>query len=310
MKLPGNHVLVFMKNRLAWLLVVTVLFWSCISAEKKASDEYAYFLPGRVQGILDNIAIDEASGLVASRVNAGMLWTHNDSGDKARLFLIDTLGRHQATLKLKGILNRDWEDIAAGPGPDSTKTYLYIGEIGDNDAQYKYKIIYRIEEPLVKKEEMSISSIDSIRFTLPDGSRDAEALMIDPLSRDLYIFSKRENAINLYRLPYPQSVSEMTEAELVIDGLPFTLVVAADWSADGREILIKTYKKVFYWQRKPGEPVAESLRRTPAELPYREEPQGESIAFDGNGNGYFTVSEKFRKQSPELIYYPRATAKP
>lgn len=266
-----------------------------------------HFEHGTIAGVLDSNKIDEASGMVASRTHPGFLWTHNDSGDKARIFLIDSLGRHRATVSLKGISNRDWEDIAVGPGPEKDKTYVYVGEIGDNTARYEYKYIYRFEEPFISVYDttVEIEQVDSIKFKLPDGIRDCEALMIEPDTKDLYIFSKRETAVNVYRLPYPQSTTEITQAEKVLEGLPFTLIVAADWSADGKEILIKDYEQVYYWRRDNHEPITGLLKTQPILLPYHQEPQGESIAFDYFGKGYYTLSEEAKGVKPTLIFYRR-----
>jgi hypothetical protein len=265
------------------------------------------FEQGVIAGVLDSKKIDEASGLAASHTYPGMLWTHNDSGDKARIFLIDSIGRYQATVLLKGFTNRDWEDIAVGPGPERDKTYVYVGEIGDNLAKYEYKYIYRLQEPelTTKDTTVEIEQIDSIKFKLPDGIRDCEALMIDPDTRDLYIFSKRESAVNLYRLPYPQSTIEIMVAEKVLEALPFTLIVAADWSPDGKEILIKNYEQVYYWRRENNESITELLKTPPVLLPYHQEPQGESIAFDYYGKGYYTLSEKAKGVKPALMFYKR-----
>jgi hypothetical protein len=233
-----------------------------------------------------------------------MLWTHNDRGDKSRIFLIDSLGRHKTTVTLEGVANRDWEDIAVGPGPDSGKTYIYIGEIGDNYRQYEFKFVYRIEEPRFDGTKSKVGEIDSIKFVLPDGIRDCEALMIDPHKKDLYIFSKREHAVNLYKLPYPQSTTRVLTAEKIME-LPFSQIVAADWSADGKEILIKDYRNVYYWSKANHEPL-EMLLQTPAKnLPYVPETQGESITFDRGGHGYYTLSEEEKGRKSRLIFYPR-----
>lgn len=294
--------------RIVLLLLSAVLLHAGCKRQATHGDDF--FQNGRVQGVLDNPVIDEASGLVASRANTGMLWTHNDSGDKARIFLIDSLGKYQATVWLKGATNRDWEDITLGAGPQPDNTYIYIGEIGDNLAQYPHKAIYRIKEPQFTGDTtISIEEIDSIRFTLPDGERDTEALMIDPDTKDLYIFSKREAAINLYRLPYPQSTTEMMVAEKVLEAMPFTLIVAADWSADGTEILIKDYKQIYYWQRNANQPVKGVLQKKPEVLPYHEEPQGESVAFAIDGSGYYTLSEQAKGVKPTLMFYPRSKKK-
>ena len=65
--------------------------------------------------------------------------------------------------------NRDWEDIAVGPGPVDGKNYVYVGEIGDNDAKYRFKRVYRFEEPVLNKTTKSIDIVafDTIIFRLP-----------------------------------------------------------------------------------------------------------------------------------------------
>lgn len=299
----------FMMLRFTTCLVTLLCFGQ--GCERRTSSDESLFHAGIATGALDNPEINEASGLAASRVNPGMLWTHNDSRDTARIFLIDSLGRSRATVFLEGIHNRDWEDIAVGPGPELGKSYIYIGDIGDNEARYPVKYIYRIEEPVFTGDQKSIvvRGADSIKFTLPGRIRDTEALMIDPQSKDLYIFSKREHGINLYTLPYPQSTTEFISAKNVLSDLPFSRIVAADWSADGTEILIKDYEQVYYWKRTAHEPLLELIQKKPAILPYEREPQGESIAFDLYGKGYYTVSESIRDHQPELIYYRRSTKK-
>ncbi|NJL14472.1 MAG: hypothetical protein HC913_16665 [Microscillaceae bacterium] len=44
------------------------------------------------RGLVANALITEASGLAVSRSNTSLLWTHNDSGDPARLFLLTNTG--------------------------------------------------------------------------------------------------------------------------------------------------------------------------------------------------------------------------
>ena len=289
------------------ILIASTILISCLPERPGVNSNF--FSEGISKGQVDNPSIDEASGLAASRSNPGFLWTHNDSGDSARIFLIDSLGKYKASVYLEGVNNRDWEDIAVGPGPDSTKSYIYLGEIGDNDAIYEFKYIYRFIEPMISQIENKISVLkfDSIKFTLPGGPRDTEALMIDPQTNDLYLFSKREHAINLYKLSYPYSTTETVSAEEVLSALPFSRIVAADFSADGNEILIKSYTQVFYWKRK-NEPVSELLKKEAIILPYTVEPQGESIAFSYDGKGYYTISEKTKHSKPQMIFYKRVNS--
>src|SRR5437867_2032775 len=88
------------------------------------------FAGGVSQGTVAVAGLNEASGLVASRNNANVLWTHNDSGDSARVFALDTQGRKLGIYTLPGAANVDYEDIAIGPGPVTNVQYLYVGDIG------------------------------------------------------------------------------------------------------------------------------------------------------------------------------------
>jgi hypothetical protein len=68
-------------------------------------------------GHVDDEALDELSGIAASRTNPGSWWLHNDSGDRARVFLLDHQARRVATYAVTGADAVDWEDIAvAGRG--------------------------------------------------------------------------------------------------------------------------------------------------------------------------------------------------
>src|SRR5690349_23896588 len=93
-----------------------------------------YGPPTTLATIKDN-SITESSGLVASRTSPGAYWTHNDSGDGPFIYAIDTRGQSLGTFRVIGATNRDWEDIASGPGPQANRWYLYIGDIGDNNSK-------------------------------------------------------------------------------------------------------------------------------------------------------------------------------
>jgi hypothetical protein len=54
------------------------------------------------QGRIDSSELDEASGLAASRLHPGILYSHNDNGDSPRLFAIDeSTARVVATLNIR-----------------------------------------------------------------------------------------------------------------------------------------------------------------------------------------------------------------
>ncbi len=279
---------------------------SCQSKKKKKVNDFSsLFSFGRTTGTLNNKDINEASGLDASSVNSGKFWTHNDSGGTPELFLIDANGRYIASAILEGVKNRDWEEITIGPGPDPTKSYIYIGEIGDNESVHPYKYIYRFEEPVLEKgRNVIIHSFDRLQFNLSDGIRDAEAFFIDQHTKDLYIFSKREKQIKLYLLPFPQRTDTASIANAIAT-LSLTQLVAADYNAATGEVLLKNYDSIYYWKKEANESISELLTKKATVLAYKREPQGESICFSPQGDGYYTVTEEVKGKKPELIFYKR-----
>jgi hypothetical protein len=290
------------------------IFWIASCAPKKGStDGGKKFRDGKKLAEVKSGKLEEVSGLAASVNNPGLLWVHNDSGNDAEIFLIDSKVDIQQTYVLAGIDNRDWEDIVVGPGPDSAKQYIYIAEIGDNEAIYQWKNIYRFEEPswTVKggrkskdPEDIIITEFDTITFQLPGERKDTEALIIDPSTRDLFIFSKREEPVYIYQLPFPQETRDTTTA-IELGLVRLTQIVAGDISADGNEILLKNYNHIYYWKNSSNKPLAELLQEEPLEIPYDVEPQGESIGWARDGSGFFTISEKNKGKKSFLYFYKR-----
>src|ERR1044071_2795033 len=111
-----------------------------------ASISGAYGTPKKIANLKD-AAVRESSGLVASRTTPGIYWTHNDSGDGPFLYAFDERGQSRGVWKVTGAKAKDWEGIAAGPGPDPSRKYLYIGDIGDNGERRAEILIYRVAEP-------------------------------------------------------------------------------------------------------------------------------------------------------------------
>jgi hypothetical protein len=247
--------------------------------------------------------MDETSGLAASAINPGIYYAHNDSGDTSRFFAITMDGKLKNTVYYTGdkILRRrgvvDCEDIAVGPGPVKGKSYVYMGDIGDNNAKRKFITVYRMEERKNWGTD-SIAQTASVPLYLkyPDGAKDAEAMMIDPVEKLLYIITKRGDSVGVYTTPLKYKANDTLSltfrGKLFFKGLkPFKWITAADVSADGKQILVKNYEKVYYWQRNATESIWQTLKRAPQELPYKQEKQGEAIAFTPDGKGYYTTSE-------------------
>jgi hypothetical protein len=287
--------------------LLTIFILSSVDAQEKFSDP---IFGDRIDlGLIEYDPIYEASGIAASRKNPNVLWTHNDSGDPNRIFAFNTRGEHLGIYFIDGAGARDWEDMAVGPGPDSGKQYLYIGEIGDNNSQHELKYIYRVPEPDVDSNQTPVDTTifgtEVITYIYPDGRRDAEAIMVDPLTKDIYIVSKREDSVRVYCAAYPQSVTDTLTLEYVAT-LNLTQVTGGDISPSGFEILIKTYINIYYWYREPGHELWEAFANPPLLVPYIPEPQGEAVGWEPvQVGGYYTTSEELGGIPAHLYFYPR-----
>jgi hypothetical protein len=268
----------------------------------------AHTLVGSAPGIVLSDQIVEASGIVASRRVDGVWWVHNDSGDTARVFAISTSGQTLGEYALSGATAVDWEDIAAGPGPVSGTSYLYVGDIGDNTKSRASIQVYRVAEPLVNPSAplstpQTLTGVATLNLKYPDGAHDAEALIVDPTTGQVLVITKdlTGGVAEVYRAPAglaDGSTTTLTHVATVSLGA-FQGVTAADVTPAGDVVALRTYFGVFLYQRTAGSSL-ESAFAGPscagAAPPFNGpwpfgEPQGEALGFTRDGRGYVTVSE-------------------
>jgi hypothetical protein len=255
--------------------------------------------------------LNEVSGIVASRINTDLYYVHNDSGGKNEVYVINGHGKTITTLILTGATDRDWEDIAIGPGPEPGRSYVYVGEIGDNDAKHKEVALYRFPEPNLQSNAkkalppiaIPAAQVEKLSFTYADGPKDCEALFIDPDYGDIYLVSKREKQVGLYQITAPLDHMGNNIAIRILS-FDFPLAVAADISVDRKRILIKTYSTIYCWNVSPKQSISDALSAKPGKLPYKDEPQGEAICWSADDKHYLTISEKSGKAPLYLYVYP------
>jgi hypothetical protein len=291
-----------------WIILISVvmtLFAAGSYSAQSGTPELAFRI-GRQVGKIQAKSLNEASGIVASRKNPGVLWIHNDSGNSATVYALNTEGKLLQTCRIEGAHNRDWEDIAIGPGPDKKLDYLYIGDIGDNSARHSSIIIYRVPEPKVDPNgpptEMEIGPAEKIEMVYPDGPKDAETLMVDPDNGDIYIVSKREIFCRVFRAAAADLAQKPVRLSQV-GILPWTLAVGGDISTDGRFVIVRSLTHASIWVRQKDQPLWKVFTQPPLNIKLMPEPQGEAICFDAEGRGFFTTSEKAHQP---IYYYARS----
>ena len=159
--------------------------------------------------ILNN-PLTESSGLL---VLDGTFITHNDSGNDAVLYEVDTLtGLPSRTVVVANATNIDWEDLAADAD------YLYVGDFGNNQGTRQNLRIYKIAladywaSDTVTADTINFSYADQTSFTpMPlQTNYDAEALICRGDS--LFVFTKQwsnpgTRAYKIPKVPGTYSVS-------------------------------------------------------------------------------------------------------
>jgi hypothetical protein len=240
----------------------------------------------RKTGAVSTPDATEVSGLVVSPSRAGVLWAHNDSGDRARLFALRTDGSLLASVDVAGAEAVDWEDLAVGPGGT-----LLAADIGDNRAARDSVAVYRIPEP---PAGASVSAPAArLRLRYPDGAQDAETLLADRRTGELVVVTKRSDGrAHVYAgntRDAEQTLRRAGSLRLGVGGL----ATAGDVSADGRTVVVRTYTALFAWTRRPGASLAATLARTPCvgSAPLWQEGQGEAMALSRDGQAFLTIPE-------------------
>jgi hypothetical protein len=251
---------------------------------------------------INEVKLIEASGIADSKANPGYLWVEQDSGNPPDLTLLQHNGTVLKSIHLAHADNRDWEDMVLSTGPTAGKQYLYIAETGDNLLVYDDYAIYRLEEPTATTD--TVQQVDRIAFFYPDGSHNAEAILVDPDTKDIYIITKTDLHSKLFKLTYPYSTKQMNQVEEV-GTLPYNYAVSAAISPGGHDLVVKTYEAIYHYPRTAGETIVQTLSKPYVSLPYQQEPQGEAIVFDNNDSGYYTLSEKGFASYVKLYFYKR-----
>lgn len=254
-----------------------------------------------VAGTLGDPAITESSGLVASARNPGLLWTHNDSGGGPVLYCLGPTGSSCGTWTVTAAAARDWEDIAAGPGPEPGVPYLYVGDIGDNEGALAEIRVWRVPEPEVAADDGAATEpAEAIRLRYPDGPHDAEALLVNPASGDLYVITKDRSAAGVYKAPAPLDPATAVTMERVavlavgrsnVDPRS-SFVTGADITADASRVILATYGAGYELVLPPTAAAFDEIWAAPlTPVPLGPRAQGEAVAYRSDGRALYATSE-------------------
>ncbi len=261
----------------------------------------------KIVGEIKSGEIVESSGLSASKCTEDIFWTHNDSGDDAFIFAINSKGKKVATYKVKNAVNTDWEDIAEVRDKNG-ECFLYIGNFGNNARSRTEHTIYKVKEPndfskdSDKKNPQITEESEAIKFTYPDIRHDAETLLVHPQTGDIYVVTKRlTGAAGVYKLKAGYDQTKVSKLEKITDisvpAVPEGLLTGGDISPDGRRVVLCDYFGAYEFILPENAKNFDDIwKETPQKIELGTREQGEAIGYSADGNSIFATSEN--KNSP------------
>lgn len=237
---------------LALLAVVTpfVIGLAAAGADREGSVLFRFADPDIV----------ESSGLV---VEGDRAHTINDSGDIGRVFTVDV-----ATGETVGVTfwadGPDDVEALAPAGPD----HVWVGDIGDNSGSRDSIEVTRVP---VGDGDRTVDE-ETIDLVYPDGARDAEALLVHPLTGRLYVATKGIFGGELFAAP-PEMADDAPNT-LGLIGETTGVVTDGAFFPDGEHLILRTYTSAVVYSF----PALEQVGFF--DLPAQE--QGEGIAAPSN----------------------------
>ena len=270
--------------------------------------------PAERSGTLPSV-VDEASGLAASHRDPKLLWTHNDSGGQPVLYALEPTGTRRGDLRIQGVVNRDWEDLASFELDG--RAWLLIADTGDNASHRTDCALYVVAEPDPAQLVPGQETIAKVAWKIPvrylDGPRDCEAVAVDARAGLVYLLAKRTSPHGLYTLPLRPPADGVQPAAMPVAQLPESQFpqpsatqrllpiptghyraqpTGMDFAPDGLAAVVLTYGDVVLFTRQPGESWANALRRAPVVLPPHGLTQAEAVAFGADGKTIYVTSER------------------
>lgn len=264
--------------------------------------------------------VSEMSGIVKSRTRDNVYWVHNDSGDSARIFAIDSEGNNilptyskfsfygeEAVagkeqwqgFKILFAENVDWEDMTIDDN------YIYIADTGNNLNERRDLGIYVISEidPTASTQSAVIKHIpvvfpEQTSFPASVWHFDTEAMF--NADGKLYFITKHrdvsramawEPGANLYRLD-TQYDDQDNKLVLVQSHPEITTATSAEVSPDGKVLAVLTMTALWLFDKPASGDhwLSSSFRKI--ELDEDNVIQPEAVTWEDNNTILFTNEQR------------------
>jgi len=269
---------------------VAVLAVSCLALARFAAGQTAD------RTVIDIPELKESSGIAFSTRTDDLLFSHNDSGDTARLFAFNLDGKLAYELEVEKAKAKDWEDMCSFE--HNGKNWLAVGDIGDNEFKRDTVSIYVLKEPKEKVgDKRRKSEVEyELQVEYPRGPVNSEALAYDPIKHSFVLLSKENLNCVIYEVAIPVEPKKETRVKAKQIGQHvIPMVTGADISRDGKKLVICTYGPSCLIERntesenEPWKQAPDKFAKTFFQTPPRR--QGEAICFSPQGDQLWLTSE-------------------
>ena len=284
---------------------------SPVSSGTATQPRISSFDAPKVNGRIKSVDITESSGIAASKCQTDVFWTHNDSGDGAFVFAINSSGDALGTWKVPNAQNIDWEDVSVFKDKNG-KCFIYIGEIGDNKAKRPQHSIICVAEPSVgpatanssRSKPLMTPKADSVQYRYPDSKQDAETMMVHPKTGDIYVVTKRVSGpAGVYRIKpdFGSASTQIAEniGEISVPAIPNGFLTGGDISPDGERLVLCDYTQAYEYSLPDGKAdFVKIWSQTPETIDLGKRKGGEAVCYSIDGTSIFATSEG--KNSPVI----------
>jgi len=288
------------------IAAVSVLAISCSRGAAEdgdnlnATESSAEWSKPVIVGRIESRDVRESSGIAASPCQPGVFWTHNDSGDDAYIFAMSETGKDLGTYRVANAQNDDWEDIASYKDTDGT-CYLYISDTGNNKLERSELHVYRVKEPTISNSGSPSDEEDAIqtepaqlaKFKYQDTPHNAETLMVNPKTGDVYVLTKRLDGPSLvfkFKPNFGQTVIAEKVGEVSVPAVPNGLLTGGSISPDAKRVIICDYSG-GYELAVPSSTFDDVWKSKPVKVDLGERKHGEAITFTADGKAVIGTNE-------------------
>lgn len=186
--------------------------------------------PGTLTTLKDN-RIQEASGMSYAMAHSGVVWVHNDEGENPQVYGVSIAnGQTVATYGVSGPSLVDPEAIRT----NANNGFIWLADIGDNDNDRTDCSLVVTAEPSSLGNKGVLSST-RLPIAYPQGPQNAEALLINSVTNEVYIITKASVG-RLYKLTTLKTTTNMLTN--MNKAMPPN-VTDATFTEDGRFVFIR-----------------------------------------------------------------------